>query len=364
MIERLYIHVPFCSAKCAYCSFYSIPSADVILQKKYLEKLGLGMRERTKLCGKLKSIYIGGGTPSFLPPEFLQKIFEFLKENFSFSKLSCEITVECNPETVDPEKADIIAKFANRISLGLQSFNQETRRILGRKSAEQDFFRAVELFRKNELQNLSCDLIHNVPGQTLSDYSKDLELFLALNFKHLSSYSLSLEEGTLLAQKKMTMNKPDVELKIWRMTDEILSASGIKRYEVSNFSLPGYECAHNLEIWFGDKYLGFGPSSASFDGVKRWKQKDNLADWLNGVSPELDLITPRKRAEEILIFGLRTLFPWTDEFFFKRTGLHLKNWERIFLQLAAKKLVKYNKNSVVSTTKGLLLWDSIAEELT
>ena len=359
MIERLYIHVPFCKReKCSYCAFYS-EKLTPNLEELYISKLSETIKEKSELCGKLKSIYIGGGTPASLSEKALDTIFSLIKNNFKIAE-NCEISIETNPETLNSAKMKLIANFANRISLGIQSFNPETRKILGRKSSDRDIFKAIELIYKSGIENFSIDLINSVPGQNLKSYESDLLQTLNSGVKHISSYSLTIEEGTALSKKKIT-NDTGLEIKIWKLHDQILPEYGFKRYEISNFALKNSECKHNLEIWFGDKYLGLGPSASSFDGKKRWTEIANFAKWLKNHPPEIDMITGKKRAAEILAFGLRTTKKWTDDKFFERTSFHLNEWQNIINKLQEYRLVKYDGKELYSTGKGLMLWDSAAE---
>jgi len=361
MIRRLYIHIPFCSgSKCDYCTFYSerwTKEAEIV----FLKKLEEDFVKATLTCNELLSIYIGGGSPSALTAEGLEFLFSAIKKRFQISE-RCEITVEANPEDLDRTKIALIANFANRISLGVQSFNDSLLKILGRRAKLKDVFNAIELVHDNGIKNFSIDLINSIPGQTLQMYEEDLSMALKCGITHLSSYSLTVEEGSKLAGKRLEDNT-DLEMKIWEFNDEFLSKNSIKRYEISNFAKKGFECKHNLEIWFGDKYLGLGPAAASFDGKKRWIEVSDLTSWLNKKSPELDIISPKKRAAEILAFGFRTVRPWTEKKFLERTTFSLKDFESILLELDSEALVKYKGDKVLSTRKGLLLWNFLAEKI-
>ncbi|HPN83784.1 MAG TPA: radical SAM family heme chaperone HemW [Victivallales bacterium] len=359
-IERLYIHVPFCRGKCGYCAFYSI-AIDASLEKAFLDKISSDIEIKYGSCNALKSIYIGGGTPTALSDNSMRKLFATIRQYFKVTD-DCEISVECNPESLTDSKAEIIANFANRVSVGVQSFNKDLRRILGRRAGDEDISRCFAILKKHGIANVSCDLINSIPGQRLEDYESDLKQAVNLGVCHLSSYSLTIEEGTRLAAKKICIDE-DEELKMWEIADEVLSAYDFKRYEISNFSRYGFECKHNLEIWFGDRYLGLGPSASSFDGTKRWTESANFTDWINGSNPDYDIISNRKRASEILAFGFRTLRKWTSESFMRRTGFKLSLWDGLLSDLEREGLICYNGKSAVSTMKGLLLWNSLAEKI-
>jgi oxygen-independent coproporphyrinogen-3 oxidase len=361
-VKRLYIHIPFCASKCGYCAFYSIPAAGGEIIEKYLRRLCRELEKKSRTCGELESVYVGGGTPSFLAAEDIERIFTALKANFSLSN-NCEISIECNPETLNDEKISVLSRSVNRVSFGVQSFNERFRKILGRKGSPENLYTALELFRKNGLENFSCDLIHGIPGQTTEDYAGDLEKFLQFNCKHLSSYSLTFEEASRMSKENIITPDPETEMEMWRKNDEILSIAKIKRYEVSNFAAEGSECVHNLEIWFGDRYLGIGPSASSFDGKNRWTEKAGLEEWLNEEEPDRDIIPAERRAAEILAFGLRTLKPWTNEKFRERSGFYFQQWEKALCELEREGLITMSNGLLESTMKGLIFWNNIAEKI-
>jgi oxygen-independent coproporphyrinogen-3 oxidase len=361
VMERLYIHVPFClSGKCGYCAFYSIPW-EKNAEEAWLAKIAGDMDSKRVLCGEFRSVYLGGGTPTALSAESLEKLFAHLRKNFNFSS-GCEISVECNPETLDVAKAAILSNFANRLSLGVQSFEKDVRMTLGRRARDEEIVSAFELARKAGFENISCDLINSIPGQSLDGHVADIGKAVQAGAKHISSYSLTIEEGTRLARAVMATDEED-ELRMWNADDEAMSSHGFSRYEVSNFSKKGFECVHNLEIWFGDKYLGLGPAASSFDGEKRWTESANFAEWLRRAEPEYDIIPREKRAAEILAFGFRTTRAWTREKFKERSGFDIREWDDVLSSLAEDGLIAYDGNSACSTPRGLLMWNSLAERI-
>ncbi|HPO90143.1 MAG TPA: radical SAM family heme chaperone HemW [Victivallales bacterium] len=361
MIKRIYIHIPFCSGKkCDYCTFYSekwTEDAEIA----FLKKLKDDFINASSSCGELLSFYIGGGSPSALTAKGLEFLFNAIEKNFKIPG-ECEISIELNPEDLDRTKIALIANFANRISLGVQSFNDSLLEILGRRAKRKEVLKAIDLIHNEEIKNFSIDLINSIPGQTLQMYEEDLSMALKCGITHLSSYSLTIEEGSKLLGKQLE-NNLELEMEIWELNDKVLSENAMRRYEISNFAREGFECKHNLEIWFGDKYLGFGPASASFDGEKRWVEVSDFTNWLNGKPPELDVISPKKRAAEILAFAFRTVKPWSEEKFFERTSFSLKDFEDILLKLDSESLIKYKGDEVLSTERGLLLWNSLAEKI-
>jgi oxygen-independent coproporphyrinogen-3 oxidase len=396
VINRLYIHVPFCASKCEYCAFYSLPSPTPGAIDSYLEKLAEDFKGPSHLCGKLDSVFIGGGTPTFLSAENLRTLFSLILSNFEISA-SAEISIECNPETLTAEKARIIANFANRVSLGIQSFNPRFRQILGRQGSVSTIEKAVSLLTKHGIDNVGCDLIYAIPGQSPDDWQDDLEKAVSLPLKHISAYSLTLEEGTLLAEKfsKVESRKSKLEnkdktdtrhltpdtvhqqfatddwqlttddfsIEMWNLAGSVLKKHGFSRYEISNYAKRGFECKHNMEIWYGDRYLGFGPAASSFDGDKRWTNVSDLAKWMARTEPEIDLLPPEKRAREIFAMGLRTSQGWDKKYFPRRTGFDLNRWNADLVPLMDARLLIETAENMKCTKKGLLLWNEVAESL-
>ncbi|MCK5845077.1 MAG: hypothetical protein KAG97_10240, partial [Victivallales bacterium] len=255
-----------------------------------------------------------------------------------------------------------------RVSLGIQSFDARTLAVLERRGTPAQFAAAVDMLSERGVENLGCDLIYAVPGETLTTWLNDLLRAVESGVKHVSCYSLTIEEGTRLARriKTPTSNSDDdLDAEMWELADTVLADAEMRRYEVSNHAIPVFDCRHNMEIWHGDTYLGCGPAAASFDGERRWINPANLADWLSGAEPEIDDIHPEERAAEILAIGFRTAEGWKDAKFAERTGFALDFRKNELANLAATGLLRISDdNSVVApTSRGLALWDEIAERL-
>lgn len=378
MIDRLYVHVPFCSSKCDYCAFHSIPVSDSdYLIQQYFAKLERDIKESKHLTSPLKSIFIGGGSPSYLKTNNIEKLFSIIANNFTIAE-NAEISVENNPESLTLKKIKTISSFANRISVGVQSFNKSHLDIIGRSRDENiSLEKIVSAFLKNNIDNISIDLIYGIPTQTVKDWENELMTALDLPIKHLSAYSLTYEEGTKL-YTNVNPNLEDLSCEMWKLTSEILYPK-MNRYEISNYSQPGLECKHNFNIWFGEKYLGLGPAASSFDGKTRWTQQ-NLDHWLNGTPPEIDNLPYHKRLVEIFIMGLRTTIGWTVEINGKNVfmnspyssplELSKQDWislEEKLITLNQAELITTEKNNhktrISSTQKGLLFWNELATEL-
>ncbi len=366
--ENVYIHIPFCSRKCDYCSFFSVPSPDKKLIDAYLNRLEEDLAE-ANLSIPVKTIYLGGGTPSLLSCVQLERFYAMIKKYVPLLP-SAEISMECNPETLDPEKGEIILNFVNRLSIGVQSFNHKLRVKLGRHSKDSEIEAALSSLRGRQIKDFNIDLIYGIPGQSLKEWEQDLEIAAAHDISHISCYCLTIEEGTPLAQAFTGENLVDDEItaEMWSLTGAFLESRKIRRYEISNYAKPGAECIHNMNVWYGQPYLGLGPSSTSFDGKDRWTQPASLEKWLTGQAPEMDIIDPEYRMAEIFIIGLRTVDGWNN-----------KRWQNVFLQknmyidwstmleraFRVKELhpdlMNVSEDNISLTEKGLLFWNTAAE---
>lgn len=367
--RNLYIHVPFCSRKCDYCAFYSIGGPAPGLPEKWLAEIRRRLedfaRNTPKGPGPFRTVYFGGGTPTFPDADFLERMFSGV---FSLIKTEegAEITAEVNPESLDPRKAEVLARHVNRVSLGVQSFRREKRARLGRRpESAEDVFKALKMLRSNGLKNTGFDLIYAVHGETLEDWMKDLALAAELSPAHLSCYSLIPEPGTSYAEKYGPAEADDsLSAEMWLAAGEFLSAHGLPRYEISNYARPGFEARHNGNVWHGDTYLGLGPAASSFDGTDRMTQAPDLARFLAGEAPVIDRIERPRRVREILLMGLRTVRGWTKREFFDATGADLDTCAGAELaRLREEGFIETGDSFCRPTELGLLFWDTLAERL-
>ena len=376
-INHLYVHVPFCKNKCDYCAFYSHPSPNLDLIEKYIEKLKDDVTKSVNDIGELNSIFIGGGTPSYLSSNQLKRIFELLLNKFTITR-SAEITIECNPESLSTDKISIISDYANRVSLGIQSFSEKKRKILGRQGSLKNIDKIISTFTKKGIKNLSADLIYGIPGQTLKDWEEELNQALLFPFKHLSAYSLTYEEGTKLSEKHRTVNsEEDLSSEMWKQTKNIIKSKNFHRYEVSNYAIPGYECRHNLNTWFGGSYIGLGPVASSFNKTQRWTNP-HIDEWLNNLLPEIDKISNYERIVEVFIMGLRTSVGWQVSIlengratlksqFGQSFTMDKNQWNLVYKKIQQLKIegllfIENSENNsfiVKPTEKGMLFWNEI-----
>lgn len=365
--RNLYLHVPFCQKKCDYCAFYSLPAPKSERMTYWLNKVEKDLFEAESCFpDPLHSIYLGGGTPTLLPPDMLTQLFQILSSHLPLSEQT-EISIESNPETVTPEKAAIIASFANRVSMGVQSFQPAHLKTIGRRTANPEtVLSAISLFRSAGVKNLGLDFIYGIPGQDTESFLDDLKKAISLGIDHVSTYSLSLEEGSALKEAQgLRLPDDDLIVEMWNQSGLLLEKAGFYRYEISNFAKKGSSCKHNTSIWFGDTYLGMGPSASSFDGMDRFTQVADLQQWLNGKSPEYDRIPRIHRLREIFIMGLRTVAGWQKDQFVKASGgVHWNDFAEQTLQdLQMQGLLETSKQHVRLTQQGLLFWNSVAEAL-
>lgn len=366
--ENVYIHIPFCSRKCDYCSFFSVPNPGKNLVDAYLNRLEEDLAD-ANLSIPVKTIYLGGGTPSLLSCAQLERFYAMIRKYVPLLP-SAEISMECNPETLSPEKGEIILDFVNRLSIGVQSFNHKLRSKLGRQSKDSDIETALNSLRGRRIKEFNIDLIYGIPGQSLKEWEHDLETAAAHDISHISCYCLTIEEGTALATAFNGENLVDDETaaEMWSLTGAFLESRNIRRYEISNYAKPGSECAHNINVWYGQPYLGLGPASTSFDGRDRWTQPSSLEKWLEGHAPEMDIIDPEYRMAEIFIIGLRTVEGWNHN---RWKDVYLQktmyvNWS-IMLERAFRvkelhpDLINVSEDNIRLTEKGLLFWNTAAE---
>lgn len=318
----LYIHIPFCEVKCGYCDFFSVPRGyeDFDLQKEYVEALIREIHERSgDFSGRrVSSIFFGGGTPSLLEPKLLERVFEALARHFSWDP-GTEITLETNPKTVSLEKLKAFkALGVNRISIGVQSFQDRFLKTLGRIHDGNDAAKTVDDARKAGFENVSCDLIFALPGQSLGEWQADLKQAIALGTDHVSAYHLTIEKNTpfatLHAQGRLALppEEEGVDMLVW--TRETLTGAGLPAYEISNFAKPGFESVHNRNYWQYGEYLGFGTAAAGFVRLKddsiyglRRHNARNLKKYLEGGILDFEDHIDRPTAMgEFCMLGLRT----------------------------------------------------------
>ncbi len=368
----LYIHVPFCIKKCLYCDFYSI-RFDVSLLNQYTLALIKELELRLNRDYLVKSIYLGGGTPSILPLENLERIVDTI---YMLTRLeeNLEFTIEINPGTINKEKLKIYKDLGiNRISIGIQSLIDDELQLLGRIHSSKEALEALDISIESGFDNINVDLIYGIPTQTLKSWKYTLESVLKRNLTHISIYSLMYEPGTPLyksfIRREIDQMPEDLELEIFDVTQEVLDRHRFFWYEISNYAKDGYECRHNLTYWKGEEYLGFGPSAYSFMRNTRWSNTPNVKAYIEllnrSKNPKIweEKLSPFEKAKELVILGLRLKEGVSLSEVHIKTGINI---EEIFAEnikkLISQGLMCRKGDKIALTTKGRLLGNLVFGE--
>lgn len=374
----IYVHIPFCNSKCAYCSFVSMVGSDED-KKRYFESLMNEIKIKSRQYRNfysVASIYIGGGTPSCLDNYYIRDLLSSIYKNFAV-KNSAEITIEINPNTADKTKIrEYILSGVNRFSIGLQSANPKILKAMGRTHTYDDFAKAVHTIREYGIKNISADIILGYPGQKMADIKDTLGYLIKLEIPHISAYMLSVEKGTklktLVDNGSMGLPKEDLVIKMYEYVLETLNKNGYHRYEFSNFAKPTFESYHNKVYWSRNDYIGLGLAAHSYVQGTRFANTENLTEYVLKITNE-DInpivlsknLSQEEQKEEAVMLALRT-----------STGLDLEAYKAEFGEnfLAKKKdkiamLIKNEfikltpDNHIVCTNKGFLVLNQIVLEL-
>ena len=330
----LYLHIPFCLRKCRYCDFLSFPCADEKVLSEYTQAL---IRE-IKIKGSewpyklVDSIYIGGGTPSILSAQNIQDIMDAVKENFVIDD-DPEVTIEFNPATADEEKLRAFRKTGiNRISIGIQSWDNSVLKLMGRAHDKNESFTAVRNAKKAGFDNINLDLMFGIPGQTMKMWRDSVRQCIFLRPQHISLYSLQVEEGTafykmIFEGKIMTETSDFVDRRMYHDASIMLEDAGYNLYEISNAALPGFESRHNDKYWSYQEYLGLGLGASSFIGGVRYKNCSDMMDYLDHIKAykapvDIEDIEKYSKRDEMGVY----VFTWLR----KSEGIDIKEFEDIF----------------------------------
>ena len=327
----LYIHIPFCRSRCIYCGFYSTTMLG--LRQDYVDALCREMRLRGHAV--LDTIYIGGGTPSLLTRQMLHQVFDTIGDVYDV-RHGAEITMECNPDDVDAPFAEMLNSLpVNRVSMGIQSFDEERLKFLHRRHTAQQGRHAVGLLRKAGICNISIDLMFGFPNETLEQWRYDIEQALLLEVEHISAYSLMVEENTPLCRmvESQMVKEADDETYIimYNQLVSLLREAGYQHYEISNFALPGYHSRHNSSYWNDIPYLGIGAAAHSYDMSSRSSNVADVKQYIhhinNGVLPsQREYLSTTDRYNDMITTRLRTCH-----------GISLENAESMF----GKPMIEY-----------------------
>lgn len=360
-MNGIYIHIPFCAWKCAYCDFVSFAGQEN-LTDAYLDALE---REMRQYAGeKADTIFIGGGTPSILTAEQIKRLSEMVFENFDIVR-DYEFTTEANPGTLDDTKITaMLTGGINRISVGVQSFNDDELKTIGRIHDAETAYNTILNLKKSGFNDITIDLMTALPNQTMLSLKNTLKTAVSLPVTHISAYSLIIEDGTPLEKAysagKLKLPTEDEDREMYSYTIDFLSANGFIQYEISNFARQGYECRHNIKYWTFSPYIGLGVAAHSFDGNSRYYNTDDLQAYLSGSEKQKIPLTQKDKISEFIITGLRMNRGISAEKFKQLFGEDIENiygFELIkFMNLG---LIKKDGDRYSLTRKGIDVSNSV-----
>ncbi len=359
----VYLHIPFCRRKCAYCDFPSWAGRE-----NQMEAVVCRMEEeiRTKAREDLSvdQVFLGGGTPSCLPVPLLDRLFKALRAFWRISP-EAEISMEINPGTLHEELLDSLPRWGvNRVSMGMQTADPGLLAMLGRIHTPDQVVRGVGQLRDAGIGNLNLDLMIGLPGQELRMVRESLEEALALGVPHLSCYSLIVEEGTPLARRlragEITLPEEDTERKMYELCRQKCFAAGLRQYEISNFALPGRECRYNLSVWRRGEYVGIGCAAAGFLDGERTVNPGTPEEYLAGKEPVRERISFEDACFESVMLGLRLTEGIRDEEFIRRHGISLREAFGDRLDVPVREgLVQFRDGVLQLTRRGLDLQNRV-----
>ena len=372
-MSGLYVHIPFCKSRCIYCGFYSTVGLD--LRQQYVEALCKEMemeREKRKVkSDKVKTIYLGGGTPSQLTTEQLRQLFYNIYK--VYGRDAEEITIEMNPDDVTETYAEALPELGiNRVSMGAQTFDNARLKFLHRRHRAEQVEQAVKRLRKAGIQNISIDLMYGFPGETLDDWQRDIHAALALNVEHISAYCLMIEEGTVLyeqvkSEKLKVKSEKDEELErqMYEVLIDRLTEAGYEHYEISNFARQGYRSRHNSSYWHDVPYIGLGAAAHSYDGACRSWNVADIRQYISAINrgerpAEYETLDDDTRYNDRITVALRTsdgldLATLSE----KHRNYCLKEAQRYI----SDGLLRLADNRLVLTRKGLFVSDMVMSGL-
>jgi len=370
----LYVHVPFCEAKCSYCDFYSVPH-DGSGRAPYVNALREEIRRRAPAGFRPPTVFVGGGTPTALSDADFDAMLALVRDAAAPDE-GLEWTVECNPGSLTPRKARAMkAAGVTRASIGVQSFDEEILRSVGRVHDAATARAAVSISRDAGLGAVSVDLLFAVPGQGLATFARDLDEAVALGTDHVSAYALLYEDGTALERRRLAglvePEEEDVELAMLRLARDRLGAAGFERYEVSNFARPGRECRHNVNYWRNGEYLGVGASAASYlGGVRRtnvasWREYESVIAAGGDAVASSERLAPRAAMGEEAMLRLRLAEGLSLGALGARWGLDARaEWSRLLSRFAEAGLFAITEDGdrIAFTERGLEVADGILAE--
>ena len=363
-MSSIYLHIPFCKKRCAYCNFFSTTLLEK--QEQYVSALLKEIELRKDYISNPTTIYLGGGTPSTLSHALLDKIFTALDKNFNLSSVE-EVTIECNPDDLNKDYIKGLRSLPiNRLSMGIQTFSEEELNVLGRRHSASNAVKAVEDVYSSGIENISIDLMYALPSQSLSTWEENLNIALSLPISHISAYHLSYEEDTPLYKLRNLAFDEEKSLEFFELLSEKTAEKGFEHYEISNWAKDGKYSKHNSAYWKNEPYLGIGAGAHSYNLKERRWNFSSLNDYINGVLSESEyseneILTSEDKYNDLIITQLRT-----------KWGLDINLIEPKYLKhfhTQAEKFVKENhlkitnENRAILTHSGIFISDYIMREL-
>ena len=362
----IYVHVPFCRKKCGYCDFYSVRWSEEI-ENRYIKSIIKEIKSYKEILNQeymVDTIYFGGGTPSILEPDNIRNIIDVINEEFEIDK-SSEVSMEANPKTLTPQKLSLYKEIGiNRLSIGVQSLNDEILRDIDRLHNSREALDSIKLLSNYGFDNINADVMFNIPNQTVKDIEDTLNKIIDSGVKHISFYSLKLEEGTpmylLEKNKKIFMPYEDEEREMYYAGRIIMQNSNLMQYEISNFALSGYECKHNLKYWEQEEYIGFGPSAHSFLNNKRYSNPSDISKFCNDAKNSNFSRTIQEQLSyddlmfEYIMLKLRLTKGMDISVFDERFAIDFKlKYEKQIEYLIGNNLARLNENIIRLTNRGM-----------
>lgn len=373
--KGIYIHIPFCKQKCFYCDFVSFCDKDEYIER-YWQAIKKEIEFKNKFTdSKISTIYFGGGTPSYIDANIIVDILKTIKENYTLTN-DCEITIEVNPGTITKQKLEIYFNSGiNRISIGLQTANDQLLKKIGRIHSYDEFIETYQLARQVGFKNINVDLMFGLPGQTVQDLKFSLENTIKLSPEHISVYSLILEEGTklydLVKENKVDLPYEDTERNMYWYIKNTLELNGYSHYEISNFSKKGYESKHNINCWKQMEYIGFGTAAHSYLDSKRFSNIESVKIYIenieSGKMEKNSIIHEEQDQEEIkkefMLLGLRKIQGVNIQDFKNKFGdSPIFMYMNELSKLVDEGLIIIEEDNIRLTSKGLDLANIVWEE--
>lgn len=369
----IYIHVPFCKTRCAYCDFFSTTLHD--LKSRYVDALcqELAMRQNYLHDATIGTLYFGGGTPSQLSEDDFRRIFNKIEEVYDLDTCE-EITLEANPDDLTDDYVMMLTTLPfNRISMGIQTFHEPTLQLIGRRHTAQEAIEAVRRCQQHGFSNISIDLIYGLPGETPEQWKEDLQKAFSLEVQHISAYHLTYEHGTrlwqMLQKHEIAEVDEDTSVELFRILCQEMHKAGYEHYEISNFALPGFRSRHNSAYWHEVPYLGCGPGAHSFDGDSREWNVSSLQKYIDALEKgqrnyEQETLDKDTRYNEFIMTRLRTCEGFSLDDLQQRFGLAYHNYcQHLAAPFLKQGLLLQDEDTLRLSREGIFVSDDIISDL-